>query len=155
VAILTLNGKKKLEEEYQRLLRFERPSVIAAIEEARAHGDLRENAEYHAAKEKQGFVEGRIADISSKLANAEIIDPSTIKESKIVFGATIHLLNVNSDEKIKYQIVGEDEVDISKGKISVMTPIAKALIGKRQGDVVTVNIPKGEVEYEILKIEYV
>ena len=152
---ITLEGKRKLEAELVHLTRVERPIIIEAIEVARAHGDLRENAEYHAAKEKQSMVEGRIQVISSKLATAEVIDPSKIKEKKIVFGATITLLNTDTEDKIKYQIVGDDEIDISKGKISFLTPISKALIGKNVGDLVNIQIPKGEVEYEVLKIEYV
>ncbi|MCX6113260.1 MAG: transcription elongation factor GreA [Proteobacteria bacterium] len=152
--VITIKGKIQLELELKRLIEVERPKVIRAIEEARAHGDLSENAEYAAAKERQSFVEGRISDISSKLATFEVIDPSNLKLDKIAFGATVTVLNVEADEKIKYQIVGQDEADISKGMISIMSPIARAMIGKFEGDIIIVKSPKGEVEYEILKIEY-
>ena len=154
MTVITVKGKILLETELKRLIEIERPKVIRAIEEARAHGDLSENAEYSAAKEKQSFVEGRIAEISSKMATFEVIDPSLLKLDKIVFGATVNLLNVETDEKIKYQIVGQDEADISKGMISIMSPIARAMIGRFEGDVIIVKSPKGEVEYEVLKIEY-
>ena len=154
MSIITVKGKILLETELKRLVEVERPKVIRAIEEARAHGDLSENAEYAAAKEKQSFVEGRIAEISSKMATFEVIDPSLLKLDKIVFGATVTMLNVETNENIKYQIVGQDEADISKGMISIMSPIARAMIGRFEGDVIIVKSPKGEVEYEVLKIEY-
>ena len=154
MTVITVKGKILLEAELKRLVEVERPKVIRAIEEARAHGDLSENAEYSAAKEKQSFVEGRIAEISSKMATFEVIDPSLLKLDKIVFGATVNLLNIETDEKIKYQIVGQDEADISKGMISIMSPIARAMIGKFEGDIIIVKSPRGEVEYEVLKIEY-
>lgn len=155
MAVITVKGKMQLEAELKKLKEVERPIVIKAIEEARAHGDLSENAEYSAAKEKQSFVEGRIAEISSRLADCQVIDPSTLKTDKIVFSATVTMLNIETDEKIKYQIVGQDEADVSKGMISIMSPIARAMIGKLEGDIVVVKSPKGEIEYEILKIEYV
>ena len=154
MTVITVKGKILLEVELKRLIEIERPKVIRAIEEARAHGDLSENAEYSAAKEKQSFVEGRIAEISSKMATFEVIDPSLLKLDKIVFGATVTMLNVETNENIKYQIVGQDEADISKGMISIMSPIARAMIGKFEGDIIIVKSPKGEVEYEVLKIEY-
>jgi transcription elongation factor GreA len=152
---ITIRGKKKLDDELKRLLTVERPSVIKAIEEARAHGDLSENAEYAAAKEKQSFVEGRIAEINGKIATADIIDPSVIRSDKVMFGATVNLLNLDTEKKTKYQLVGEDEANVNNGLISVMSPIARSLIGKKAGDVVTVKTPGGEVDYEILELEYV
>jgi len=155
LTIITVKGKKKLEQELKRLVDVERPSVIQAIEEARAHGDLSENAEYAAAKERQSFVEGRIAEISSRMSHVQIIDPATIKNEKVVFGATVKICNSDTGEESKYQIVGQDEADVVSGSISIMSPIARALIGKKPGDIATVKTPKGEVEYEILEIEYV
>ena len=151
---MTLEGRKRLEEELKRLTHVERPAVIAAIEEARGHGDLSENADYSAAKERQGFVEGRIQDIGGKLALAEVIDPSKIKSNKIVFGATVTLNDVDQDKEVIYQIVGMDEADIKKGKVAIGSPIARAMIGKEVGDEIVVHAPKGEVNYEVLKIEY-
>lgn len=134
---------------------IERPRVIQAIAEARSHGDLSENAEYDAAKEKQGFVEGRIGEIESKLSQAQIIDLSTVdSDGKIVFGATIAILDLESDDEISYQIVGDDEADVKVGKISVNTPVARSLIGKRCGDVVEVRVPNGVKEYEIMAVSF-
>ncbi len=155
MAFITTEGKKKLEIELKRLLEVDRPAVIDAIEEARAHGDLSENAEYAAARERQSFIEGRIAELKSKLPSLQVLDPSQIKESKIVFGATVTVQNLETGDISKYQIVGPDEADVSKGTISIMSPIARALIGKTEGDDALVNTPKGEIEYEIKKIEYV
>ena len=152
--LMTVNGKKQLEAELKRLKEKERPAIIKAIEEARAHGDLSENAEYHSAKEKQGFIETAIATISSKLADAEVIDPASINDEKVAFGATVTLENTETEETVVYQIVGEDEADVKQGKISIMSPIARALLGKLEGDLALVKKPKGEVEYEIIKIEY-
>lgn len=153
---MTANGAKKLQEELQHLKSVERPEVIKAISEARAHGDLKENAEYHAAKERQSFIEGRIADVESKLSLSQIIDVTVINNiGKVIFGATISLINVANDEAIKYQIVGEDEADVKAAKISVNSPIARALIGKEIGDVITVKAPSGMVEYEIIQVEYI
>ena len=150
---MTINGAKLLQEELAHLKGKVRPIVIQAIAEARSHGDLSENAEYDAAKEKQAFVEGRIAEIESKLSHAQIIDLSTIdSEGKIVFGATIELLDLESDEEISYQIVGDDEADVKQRKISVNTPVARSLIGKRSGDVVEVKVPNGKKEYEIISV---
>ncbi len=152
---LTVLGAEQLKAELQRLKSIERPSVIAAIAEARSHGDLSENAEYDAAKERQGFVEGRIAEIESKLSNAQIIDPTTLDaDGRIVFGATVKLLDMESDDEVCYQIVGDDEADIKQGKVSVNSPIARALIGKESGDVAEVQAPGGLREYEVLDVEY-
>ncbi len=152
---LTVLGAEQLKTELQRLKSIERPSVIAAIAEARSHGDLSENAEYDAAKERQGFVEGRIAEIESKLSNAQIIDPTTLDaDGRIVFGATVKLLDMESDDEVCYQIVGDDEADIKQGKVSVNSPIARALIGKEGGDVAEVQAPGGLREYEVLDVEY-
>lgn len=153
---MTSAGAEKLKEELQQLKSVARPDVIKAIAEARAHGDLKENAEYHAAKERQGFIEGRIADIEAKLSNAQIIDISDIKNNnKVIFGATVTIVNVSNDEEIAYQIVGEDEADIKSAKISINSPIARALIGKEVGDIANVQTPSGPVEYEVLKINYI
>ncbi|MBX9597311.1 MAG: transcription elongation factor GreA [Burkholderiales bacterium] len=152
---MTQTGAKQLEEELRNLKSVERPSVIQAISEARSHGDLSENAEYDAAKERQAFVEGRIAEIESKLSHAQIIDLSKVdSEGKIVFGATIELLDLESDETIRYQIVGDDEADVKLRKISVNTPVARSLIGKRSGDIVEVKVPSGIKEYEILDVSF-
>ncbi len=152
---MTKTGAKQLEQELANLKSVVRPSVIQAIAEARSHGDLSENAEYDAAKEKQAFVEGRIADIESKLSHAQIIDLATVNsDGKIVFGATIDLLDLESDEKISYQIVGDDEADVKIRKISVNTPVARSLIGKKPGDVVEVKVPNGIKEYEILDVRF-
>lgn len=147
---MTVRGKILLEIELKRLLHEERPSIIKAIEEARAHGDLSENAEYDAAKERQGMAEFRIADIQGKIASAEAIDPKDIKSNKVVFGATVVIMEVDSEEKFKYQIVGVDEADVKQGRLSVMSPLARALIGKEVGDIVLVRGAKSEKEYEII-----
>jgi len=153
---LTAPGAQKLREDLQRLKSVDRPRVINAIAEARAHGDLKENAEYHAAKEQQSFIEGRIADIESQLSNAQIIDVTTINTGgKVVFGATVDLIDEESGAEVTYQIVGDLEADIKQGKISVSSPIARALIGKEQGDVAVVKAPGGERGYEIVAIRYV
>ncbi len=152
---LTVVGADMLRAELQNLKSVERPSVILAIAEARAQGDLSENAEYDAAKEKQGFVEGRIADLEGKLSNAQIIDPTTLDaEGRIVFGATVELEDVNSGEFVTYQIVGDDEANIKKGKVSVSSPIARALIGKYAGDSADVQAPGGVRQYEVLDVLY-
>ncbi|MEX2525197.1 MAG: transcription elongation factor GreA [Gammaproteobacteria bacterium] len=153
---LTVNGAEKLREQLKRLKSVDRPRVVEAIAEARAHGDLSENAEYHAAREQQSFIEGRINTIESVLAEAQIIDVSKLDAgSKVVFGATVDLLNVETDKEVTYQIVGEEESDIESGLISISSPIARALIGKEEGDTVTVDAPGGAVEYEILEVRYV
>lgn len=151
---ITVEGKRLLEEELKRLLTVERPSVIQAIEEARAHGDLKENAEYAAAKERQSFIEGRIQHINGVIAGAQVIDPTTLTYPHIVFGATVLLEDSESGNEVKYKIVGIDEADISKSKISIASPIARALIGKKTGDEVKVATPKGSTTYEIRGIEY-
>jgi len=153
---MTLEGAEKLREELQHLKSVVRPSIVEAIAKAREHGDLRENAEYHAAKEQQGFTEGRIKEIEGKLADAQVIDIAKIKHTgKVVFGATVTMIDVESDEKKRYKIVGEDEADLKFNKISVMSPIARALVGKSEGDVVSVQTPGGVVEYEIEAVEHV
>jgi transcription elongation factor GreA len=152
---LTVVGAELMRNELQRLKSVERPSVIAAIAEARSHGDLSENAEYDAAKEKQGFIEGRIKDLEGKLANAQIIDPRHLDaEGRVVFGATVELVDAETGDEVKYQIVGDDEADIKGGKISVGSPIARALIGKYAGDVADVNAPGGVRHYEIVDVHY-
>ncbi|GAB5099469.1 transcription elongation factor GreA [Caballeronia sp. LP006] len=153
---LTKRGAELLRDELQRLKAVERPAVINSIAEARAQGDLSENAEYDAAKEKQGFIEGRIADLESKLAAAQVIDPKTVEaEGRVVFGATVELEDLESSHKVTYQIVGDDEADIDHGLISVSSPIARALIGKTEGDVASVQAPSGAREYEIIAVRYV
>ena len=152
---LTVRGAELLKTELHRLKHQERPAVITAIAEARAQGDLSENAEYDAAKEKQGFIEGRIAELESKLAMAQIIDPKTLEQDgRVVFGTTVQLSDLDSEETMVYQIVGEDEADLKKGKISISSPIARALIGKSVGDVVMVQAPSGGREVEILEVRY-
>lgn len=153
---MTKKGADSLKKELESLKKEQRPAVIAAIAEARAHGDLKENAEYHAAKEKQSFIEGRILEIENKLAKAHVIDVKTLPTSdRIVFGVTVHLLNLDTDETVTYQIVGEDEADLKEGKISVTSPIARALIGKAKQDEVEVNTPKGIMVYEVVRVEYI
>ncbi|QEI05556.1 transcription elongation factor GreA [Pigmentiphaga aceris] len=153
---LTVRGAERLKEELHRLKTVERPAVINAISEARAQGDLSENAEYDAAKEKQGFVEGRIGELEGKLSNAQIIDPTTLDaEGRIVFGATVDLEDLESGDKVTYQVVGDDEADIRERKISVSSPIARALIGKSAGDVAEVQAPAGIREYEVLDVRYI
>jgi transcription elongation factor GreA len=152
---LTQRGAQLLKEELQRLKSVERPAVITAIAEARAQGDLSENAEYDAARERQGFIEGRIAELESKLSNAQVIDPRTLDaEGRVVFAATVDLEDLESGAKVTYQIVGDDEADIKSGRISVSSPIARALIGKYAGDIAEVQAPGGVHEYEILDVRY-
>jgi transcription elongation factor GreA len=152
---LTVNGAEKLRIELHQLKTVERPSVIAAIAEARSHGDLSENAEYDAAKERQGFVEGRIQEVEGKLSNAQIIDPKLLDaDGRCVFGATLDLEDQDSGAQVSYQIVGEDEANIKSGKISINSPIARALIGKFAGDIAQVQAPGGLREYEILDVRY-
>ncbi|MCR4347395.1 MAG: transcription elongation factor GreA [Sulfuricaulis sp.] len=153
---MTVTGAEKLKVELHRLKTVERPRIIRAIAEARSHGDLSENAEYHAAKEQQGFVEGRIADLDLKLATAQVIDPLTVNANgRVVFGATLNLIDEQSSEEVTYQIVGDYEADIASGMISISSPIARALIGKELGDVVEVQVPGGVRSYEILAIRYI
>ena len=152
---MTVNGAKQLRQELEEL-KVKRPKIAKAIGEAREHGDLKENAEYHAAKEQQGLVEAKIRDIEGKLTNAQIIDPTTITTTdKVVFGATVHLINIDTDEELHYQIVGEEEADIKQAKISISSPIARALIGKHIDDVAEVITPGGKVKYEITAIDYI
>ena len=153
---MTVEGAEKLRQELHRLKTVERQAVIAAIAEARAHGDLSENAEYDAARERQAFIEGRIQELEAKLANAQIIDPKTLDaDGRVVFGATVELEDMESGEKACYQIVGDEEADVKAGRISVSSPIARALIGKYAGDVVQVQTPGGLREFEILDVRYV
>ncbi len=151
---ITPEGYQKLKNDLERLLKFDRPQNIKAISEARAHGDLTENAEYHAAKEKQSFIEGKIHELQSKLAQSHVIDPSTISQDKIAFGATVRVLDVDTDEEKTYVLVGPDEADIKSGKISIRSPIGKSLIGKELGDTVIVRAPAKTMEYEILEISF-
>jgi len=153
---LTERGAKMLRDELKNLKSVERPEIIQAIAEARAHGDLKENAEYHAAKERQGFIEGRIKDLEGKLSNAQVIDVTQVEGGgKIIFGSTVELLDVDSDKEVTYQIVGQDEADIKQGLLSITSPIARSLIGKSEEDEVVVKTPGGEVVYEVLSVKYV
>ena len=152
---MTKAGEASLREELQRLKQVERPRIVAAIAEAREHGDLKENAEYHAAREQQGFCEGRIKDIEAKLSHAQVIDVKQIENTgKVIFGVSVTLINIETQQVMTYQIVGEDEADVKKGKISVTSPIARGLIGKEEGDEVVVTTPGGVVEYEIDTVEH-
>jgi len=152
---MTSDGAQRLREELRILKTVKRPQVIQAIAEARAHGDLKENAEYHAAREQQSFVEGRIAEIDSRLANAQIIDVGSLNPGeKVVFGATVTLINVQTGEEVRYQIVGDIEADINAGKVSIASPLARALIGKEVGDIAAVAAPGGTIEYEIDAVDY-
>lgn len=153
---LTVSGAEKLRAELQELKTVQRPAIIHAIAEARSHGDLSENAEYAAAKERQGFIEGRISELEAKLANAQIINPALLDaDGRCVFGATVDLEDMENGEVVTYQIVGDDEADIKDGKISISSPIARALIGKYSGDVAEVQAPGGVREYEILDVKYI
>ncbi len=152
---MTKTGAENLRAELSELKTVKRPAVIASISEARAHGDLKENAEYHAAREQQGFIEGRIKDIEGKLSHAQIIDVAALDAGgRVVFGATVVLLDINTDEEKTYQIVGVDEADLKHGKISVTSPVARALIGKSEGDEVGLDAPGGTHEFEILEVRY-
>ena len=149
---LTKDGEKKLQEELKNL-KLERPKITKAIAEAREHGDLKENAEYHAAREQQGMVEAKIKDIEFKLGNSEIIDnKSSESKDQVIFGSFVELLNIKDNSKTNYQLVGEDEADLSKNKISISSPISKGLINKKVGDVITILVPKGELNFKIIKI---
>jgi len=153
---MTKRGETKLREELADLKGNQRPTVIQAIAEAREHGDLKENAEYHAARDQQSFIEGRIKEVEAKLSTSQVIDVTTLKNNgKVVFGTTVKLLDMNSDEEITYQIVGDDEADLKARRISFGSPVAKALIGKLEGDEVGVNTPNGVREYEILQVSYI
>jgi transcription elongation factor GreA len=151
---MTAEGYRVLDEELKRLKSQERPNVIAAISEARSHGDLSENAEYHAAKERQGFIEGRIAELEDKISRAQVIDVSKLSGGQVKFGATVTVVDEDTEDEARYQIVGEHEADVKQGRISVTSPIARSLIGKEMGDVVEVNTPGGVKAYEILKVEW-
>lgn len=151
---ITPEGYRRLQEELDRLVKIERPRNIQAIAEARAHGDLSENAEYHAAKERQSFIEGRIQELQAKLAMAEVIDPSRINQSKIAFGAKVRVLDLEADEEYVFILVGPDETDVKAGKISVSSPVGRALLGKEVGDVVSIKAPARTIEYEVLEIGF-
>ena len=154
-APITAKGAQRLRAELDELKSVKRPAIIEAIAEARAHGDLKENAEYHAAREQQGFIEGRIIDLESKLSNCQIIDPSELDaEGRVVFGSTVELEDLESGDAVKYQIVGDDEADLKLSKISISSPIARAMIGKYAGDVAEVQAPSGKREYEIMAVHY-
>jgi transcription elongation factor GreA len=153
---MTVRGAERVKAELHRLKTVERPAVIQAIADARAHGDLSENADYDAAKERQGFIEGRIADLEGKIANAQVIDPAAIDaEGRVVFGATVEIEDLDSGERVVYQIVGDDESDIRAGKVSINSPVARALIGKSEGDTAEVQAPGGVRAYEIVNVDYV
>ena len=152
---MTLRGAEKLREELDHLKSVRRPKIIADIATAREHGDLKENAEYHAAREQQGFCEGRIQDIEAKLSNAQVIDVTKMPNNgRVIFGATVTVLNLESEEELTYRIVGDDEADFKQNLISVNSPIARGLVGKEQDDVVVIRTPGGDVEFEVLKVEY-
>ncbi|MEM6640518.1 MAG: transcription elongation factor GreA [Pseudomonadota bacterium] len=153
---LTERGAQMLRDELRELKTKDRPEIIQAIAEAREHGDLKENAEYHAAKERQGFIEGRIKDLEGKLSNAQVIDVTEVDGGgKVIFGSTVTLYDIDNDKEVTYQIVGQDEADIKAGLISVTSPIARGLIGKREGDEVSVTTPGGQVPYEVLSVQYI
>jgi len=153
---MTRSGEAALREELERLKKVERPRIVQAIAEAREHGDLKENAEYHAAREQQSFTEGRIMEIEGKLGNAQVIDVTTIpRTGRVIFGTTVDLVNLESDEKVTYRIVGEDEADVKGNMISVTSPIARALVGKEEGDTVIVRAPGGDIEYEIDRVHHI
>ncbi|MFO7812234.1 MAG: transcription elongation factor GreA [Pelovirga sp.] len=152
---MTVEGHRRLQEELKTLVRVERPKVVQDIAEARSHGDLSENAEYDAAKERQGFVEGRIQELNDKIARAQVIDPASVKSDKIVFGATVTVFDIDTEKEATYQIVGEDEADIKAGKISITSPVGRALIGHRVDEEVRIVVPSGVRVYEIVRITYV
>lgn len=153
---MTVEGEARLRAELKKLKTEDRPRIIQAIAEARAHGDLKENAEYHAAREQQGFCEGRIKELEGKLAEARVIDVKNLPSTgRVIFGVTVSLINCETEEEVRYRIVGEDEAEVKAGKISVTSPIARALIGKEEGDIVVVRAPAGDVEYEIDKVEHI
>lgn len=153
---MTIQSAEALKEELNELKTVKRPQISNDIAEARAHGDLKENAEYHAAREQQGFIEGRIMEIEAKLSNAQIIDVTKIaNQGKVIFGATVHLTNMDTEEEVVYRIVGQDEADLNKGLLSISSPVARALIGKEEGEDVEVNAPSGAIAYEISAVEYI
>lgn len=151
---MTAEGLARLEEELRHLKNTARPEAIRAISEARAHGDLSENAEYHAARDRQSFIEGRVGELEDKIARAEVIDVSKLKGKTVMFGATVTLIDEDSEEKLTYQIVGEDEADVKQGRVAITAPLSRAIIGKKVGDVVEVNTPKGEKAYEIARVKF-
>ncbi len=151
---MTPDGYQKLQEELERLLKADRPMIIKAIAEARAHGDLSENAEYHAAKERQSFIEGKIQELKTKLALAEVIDPSRINQSKVAFGAKVKVLDIEADEEYIFMLVGPDEADVRNGKISINSPVGRSLLGKEVGDTTIIKAPARTMEYEILEINF-
>ena len=151
---ITKNGIERLKLELHHLMTVERKGIQKAIAEAREHGDLKENAEYHAAKERQGFIEGRIQELNAKMAQFQVVDPSKQSGTKITFGATVTMENVATEEITRYQIVGPDEANLENGQISFLSPIAKALIGKEEGDIISINVPKGKIEVEVTEIVY-
>jgi transcription elongation factor GreA len=151
---ITPEGLTRLQEELRRLKTVERPGVIRALEEARTHGDLSENAEYHAARERQSFIEGRVAELEDKIRRAEVIDVSKLTGKAVKFGATVHLVDADTDEKVTFQIVGAEESDITSGKLSIVSPLARALIGKEVGESVEVSTPRGSKVYEIQKVRF-
>jgi transcription elongation factor GreA len=152
---VTPGGRKKMEQELEKLMRVDRPRNVRDIEEARSHGDLSENAEYHAAKERQAFIEGRIIDLKQKLARAEVIDPSRINHDRVAFGATVKVIEIENDREAVYTLVGADEADAGAGRISMTSPVGKALMGRRVGDEVVIEAPARTIEYEIVEISYV
>lgn len=153
---MTKRGADLLQQELENLKKVERPRVIAAIAEARAHGDLKENAEYHAAREQQGFIEGRIAEIEAKLSKANIIDVTSFANNgRVIFGSTVTIMKIDTEETMKYHLVGDDEADLKSNKISYSSPIARGIMGKEEGDVVSIRTPGGETEYEIVSVEYI
>jgi len=149
---ITQSGMEQIKKELHHLITVERPNIQRAISEARAHGDLKENAEYHAAKEKQSFIEGRVQELNAKMGQFQVVNPEQLSGSKVVFGATVTIENLETEEVTQYQIVGPDEANLEAGKISFQSPIAKALIGREEGDVVQINVPKGQIEVEIAEI---
>lgn len=151
---MTPEGYEKLKEELDRLIKIERPAIIKAIAEARAHGDLSENAEYHAAREKQSFIEGRIQELQAKLSRAQVIDPSKINQNKVAFGAKVRVIDLDTDEEKEFMLVGTEEADVKNGKISITSPVGKALIGKEVGDQVTIKAPAKTLNYEIISISF-
>lgn len=152
---MTPEGYQKLKDELDRLIKIERPKNIQEIAEARAHGDLSENAEYHAAKERQSFIEGRIKELQAKLSMADVIDPSRINQSKVAFGATVKVLDIEADNEYEFTLVGPEEADVKKGRISINSPVGKALLGKEVGDIAVVKAPSRTIEYEILEINFI
>jgi transcription elongation factor GreA len=151
---MTPQGHQKLKNELDNLIKVQRPENVKAIAEARAHGDLSENAEYHAAKERQSFIEGRIQELQSKIARAQVIDPSKISHDRVAFGATVKVLDLDTDEEITYKLVGPDEADIKSGMLSIYSPMARSLIGKKEGSEVVVKAPARTIEYEVLEISF-